>query len=278
MLYQMIVGAWPPGLSPSDAKACQAFAERLATWQQKALREAKLHTDWTAPDQIYETRARDFLFGLFVPANGFLSLAYAFVEVIAPTGAVNGLVQTALKMTVAGMPDFFQGTEFWDFSLVDPDNRRPVDYAIRRDALAANAAPVACLQSWCNGLVKQAVIRNVLGLRRELPNLFARGDYRPLQVNGALAEKIVAFTRSFDGSALIVVAPRLTHALLRKDSIVLDPDRLQANTLSLPEHLQGRSFRSALSSDSVIVAEAELELGSMLTDFPLAILYQNEIA
>ncbi|MEA2789069.1 MAG: (1-_4)-alpha-D-glucan 1-alpha-D-glucosylmutase [Acetobacteraceae bacterium] len=278
MLYQMIVGAWPPGLSPSDAKACQAFAERLATWQQKALREAKLHTDWTAPDQIYETRARDFLFGLFVPANGFLSLAYAFVEVIAPTGAVNGLVQTALKMTVAGMPDFFQGTEFWDFSLVDPDNRRPVDYAIRRDALAANAAPVACLQSWRNGLVKQAVIRNVLGLRRELPNLFARGDYRPLQVNGALAEKIVAFTRSFDGSALIVVAPRLTHALLRKDSIVLDPDRLQANTLSLPEHLQGRSFRSALSSDSVIVAEAELELGSMLTDFPLAILYQNEIA
>ena len=139
MLYQMIVGAWPPHLDPSDEAGCRAFAERLAVWQQKALREAKLRTDWTSPNETYETTAANFLFDLFAPNGGFLPVAQSFIDTIAPAGAVNGLAQAMLKMTVPGMPDFFQGTEFWDFSLVDPDNRRPVDYAARRGRPAANA-------------------------------------------------------------------------------------------------------------------------------------------
>ena len=133
MLYQMIVGAWPPELDASDEAGCHAFAERLAGWQQKALREAKLRTNWTAPNEEYEAIARNFLFNVFSRQGAFLSLAQSFTDMIAPTGAVNGLAQVVLKMTVPGMPDFFQGTDFWDFSLVDPDNRRPVDYDSRRE-------------------------------------------------------------------------------------------------------------------------------------------------
>jgi (1->4)-alpha-D-glucan 1-alpha-D-glucosylmutase len=278
MLYQMIVGAWPPELSPSDAAGCNVFAERLANWQQKALREAKLRTDWTAPNETYEAIARDFLFSRFSPGNGFLPLAYSFVETIAPAGAVNGLVQTSLKLTVPGVPDFFQGTEFWDFSLVDPDNRRPVDYGVRRDALAAAAEPGDCLDSWRDGRIKQAVIRNVLGLRRQAPKLFARGDCSPLQVKGALAEKIVAFTRRFGGSELIVAAPRLVHPHLQKDRIVLDSHHLRGSTLALPEHLDGRKFRSVLSRGGVVTAQTKLPLESLLRDFPLAILYTIDSA
>jgi (1->4)-alpha-D-glucan 1-alpha-D-glucosylmutase len=272
MLYQMIVGAWPLGLRASDAAGCAAFAERLAGWQQKALREAKLRSDWTAPNEPYEAIARDFLFHLFLPTNGFLPLAHSFVETIAPAGAVNGLVQAGLKMTVPGMPDFFQGTEFWDYSLVDPDNRRPVDYPIRRNALAAAAEPVDCLESWRDGLVKQAVIRKILGLRREVPELFARGDYRALRVNGALAERIVAFTRSFDGAVLIVVAPRLVHMLMRNDRVGLDPRQLRGSSVSLPEPLHSERFRPLLSRSGVVMAQAELSLESLLRDFPIAIL------
>src|SRR6202042_1326156 len=115
-----------------------------------------LHTDWTTPNENYETTARNFLFSLLSPKGGFLPIAQAFIDLIAPAGALNGLAQTVLKMTVPGMPDFFQGTEFWDFSLVDPDNRRPVDYAARREALAMGAEPADCLTSWRDGRIKQS--------------------------------------------------------------------------------------------------------------------------
>ena len=109
-------------------------SQKTVGWQQKALREAKLRTNWTSPDEEYEAVARNFLFGLISRQGAFLRLARSFIDMIASAGAVNGLAQTVLKMTVPGMPDFFQGTEFWDFSLVDPDNRRPVDYGARREA------------------------------------------------------------------------------------------------------------------------------------------------
>ena len=107
-----------------------------------------------------------------------------FARRIGPAGAVNGLAQTLLKLTVPGVPDFYQGTEFWDQSLVDPDNRRPVDFARRIDALEADATPVALAAHWRDGRVKQAVIRRALALRREVPELFARGEYRPVEVTG----------------------------------------------------------------------------------------------
>ena len=278
MLYQMVIGAWPPELQLSDTTGCKAFAERLAGWQQKALREAKLRTDWTSPNDQYEAAAKDFLFGLFTRDGAFAPLAQAFISKVAGAGAMNGLVQTVLKMTVPGMPDFFQGTEFWDFSLVDPDNRRPVDYNARRTALAGHAEPTECLRSWRDGRVKQAVIRKLLDLRRQAPELFATGDYTPLIVQGDLAEKIVAFSRCFNESIMVVVAPRLAQDLLQnQDGLLLDPKRLKDNFVALPERLDGRLLRSLMSSNNVI-ADSKMPLQSMLTDFPLAVLYAIDTA
>jgi (1->4)-alpha-D-glucan 1-alpha-D-glucosylmutase len=276
MLYQMIVGGWPLDLDTSDAAGCRAFAERLAAWQQKALREAKLRTDWTAPNALYESTARDFLFSLLAPDGKFLPIARSFIDLIAPAGAVNGLAQAVLKMTVPGMPDFFQGTEFWDFSLVDPDNRRPVDYLARQAALASNAETAECQMSWHDGRIKQAVIHKVLGFRRQVPDLFARGDYSPLPVQGALGERMVAFTRSLGGSVMIVVVPRLVHGLLRMaDRIVFDPDQLRDSAISLPEQLRGVQFRSLLSNAS---ATSVIQLQSLLADFPITILHAVDSA
>ncbi len=277
MLYQMIVGAWPLDLDLADSAGCHAFAERLAAWQQKALREAKLRTDWTAPNEDYETTARDFLFGLFQPSSGFLPVARSFIDRIAPAGAINGLTQTMLKMTVPGMPDFFQGTEFWDFSMVDPDNRRPVGYAARRNALEAGAAPGSCLASWRDGRIKQALIHKLLGFRRDRPDLFAHGDYRPLSVQGPLQDHIIAFARDFERSAMIVVAPRLTHRLLQpQDRIVLDPGYLRDSKLLLPEQHKGLGLRSLLCESIASDASPDLSLGALLTDFPLALLYTGD--
>ena len=274
MLYQMIVGAWPPALNPSDETGCQAFAERLAGWQQKALREAKLRTDWTAPNKAYETTARDFLFSLFSPNGDFLPLARTFIDLIAPMGAVNGLAQTLLKMTVPGMPDFFQGTELWDFSLVDPDNRRPVDYAARRTFLNGDDAPQDCLRNWRDGRIKQAVIHRTLVLRRQVPDLFAHGDYSPLLVNGMMAERIVAFARGLGRSVMIVVVPHLAHRLLQSDDgIMLDRHHLRESSLVLPKHLEGRGFRSILPNGGTMTVGAEVPLQQLLTELPVALLH-----
>ena len=133
MLLQTIVGAWPLDLDMSDQEGRRSFAERLARWQEKALREAKLATDWRVPNEEYESAARDLTMALVADnaVPDLLNDIAAFANRISAAGAVNGLAQTLLKLTVPGVPDFYQGTEFWDFSLVDPDNRRPVDFASR---------------------------------------------------------------------------------------------------------------------------------------------------
>ena len=278
MLYQMIVGAWPPELDYSDAAGCRAFAERLAAWQQKALREAKLHTNWTAPNETYERTASEFLNTLLAPDSRFLKVFRPFIDKIAPVGAINGLAQTVLKMTVPGMPDIFQGTEFWDFSLVDPDNRRPVDYNSRRNALAASAEPGECQEQWRDGRVKQAVIRKLLAFRRQAPMLFASGDYTPLPVKGDLEGHVVAFARRFEQSVALVAVPRLAHRLLRGGGhIALDPRRLAGSSISVPDHMRGMKLRSLLGGDPM-TASAELPVPALLADFPVAVAHSMDSA
>ena len=187
MLYQSIVGAWPLGLSAEDRPGVKALEERLAAWQEKALREGKRHSGWAVPNADYEQACRDFLTQTLDserPARVVQDIA-AFVERIAAAGAVNGLSQTVLKLTSPGVPDLYQGTEYWDFSLVDPDNRRPVDFAARAASLAEDADPVALLAQWRDGRVKQAVIARALRLRKAAPGLFTHGTYVPLKIEGA---------------------------------------------------------------------------------------------
>jgi malto-oligosyltrehalose synthase len=223
MLLQTVVGAWPFDLALEDGVGRAAFARRLQGWQQKAMREAKLESGWSTPDPVYEAAARCLLQRLLVEdaGAGLRAEVFAFVREIAPVGAINSLAQTLLRLTVPGVPDLYQGTELWDLSLVDPDNRRPVDFALRQKRLGR--------AGWRDGSVKQALIVQALGLRTAMPELFAGGTYEPLGVDGPLANHVVAFLRRLGRDAIVVAVPRLPTGLTAAG--------LAATTVALPTGL-----------------------------------------
>jgi (1->4)-alpha-D-glucan 1-alpha-D-glucosylmutase len=208
MLYQSLLGAWP--LAGVDA----SFVERMQAYAIKAAREGKQETNWLAPDARYENGLRSFLRDLLDRKQSarFIDSFDAFARRVAVLGALNSLTQLTLKATMPGVPDFYQGTEFWDLSLVDPDNRRPVDFAVRCAALGTTgeAADWAALAAtWPDGRIKFALTRRLLALRARCAELFARGAYCKLQVTGPHNEEIIAFARVSGGNAAIVVAGRL---------------------------------------------------------------------
>ncbi len=253
ILFQTLVGAWPVDLSPDDAEGCKAFAERVAGWQTKALREAKLATDWSAPNEAYEGAAHALLMGVMTgPDARTRADVAAFAERIAAAGASNGLVQTLLRLTVPGVPDSYQGTEFWDLSLVDPDNRRPVDYEARRAALDRGETVVDASTHWRDGAVKQALMAAVLRERNRRPRLFAEGDYLPLAIKGPDADSIVAFARTLHDEALVVVAVlRPIRALSSHDGMIADTKLLQDNSIALPQSIAALQMTDPLSGRKI---------------------------
>lgn len=214
MLYQVLLGAWPTGLRADDADGLSAFRDRLWRWQEKALREAKLATDWIAPDEGHEAGCKAFLGALLDPARsaGFLAGFHGWVARVEAHGMRNGLLQTLLKYTLPGVPDLYQGCELWDLSLVDPDNRRPVDFRERAALLErcgdSSLADLAVV--WRDGAVKQALIHRLLACRAAAPRLFAEGDYRPWPIDGGDGEdgRLIAFERRLGVQRLLVVAAR----------------------------------------------------------------------
>ncbi|MEI2414578.1 malto-oligosyltrehalose synthase [Orrella sp. JC864] len=210
MLLQTLVGAWPLALRQDDPAAVQAYLARVAAWQQKAMREAKLHTDWHTPDPAYE-QAGQALVHAVAGQPALWSLVAGQAQALALPGLVNGLAQALLRCTLPGVPDLYQGREFWDFSLVDPDNRTEVDYRARARMLAAIQAgePAAVQAAWASGRVKQAVIHACLALRARRPALFARGDLQVLPVRGAQAPRLLALLRSHAGEHLLILVPHL---------------------------------------------------------------------
>ncbi len=167
----------------------------------KALREARLRSTWVRPDEAYECAVRQVI-GTMLAAgeNRFLARFRVFEAVIGPLGAQNGLVLTTLKLTMPGVPDIYQGAEFWEQSMVDPDNRRPVDFAARAAGLGDKRPLAELVSTWRDGRVKQCLIRGLLALRAEWPKLFAAGTYLPI----ALGDEVLAFERAHDSEALRV--------------------------------------------------------------------------
>lgn len=209
-ILQTLVGAWP-----LDEAQLGDFGARVAGWSLKALREAKLRSSWTAPDEAYEAACAAFIAGVLDDRDLRADLA-GFVDRIAPAGALNGIVQSILRCTMPGVPDGYQGTDQWDFSLVDPDNRRPVDYAARQP-VAAFADMPAHLAAWRGGRAKQAAIAHLLGLRRAHPALFTTGALAPAMVSGERSDRLIAFTRRTDDAALLVVLPIRSAAAVRAE-------------------------------------------------------------
>jgi (1->4)-alpha-D-glucan 1-alpha-D-glucosylmutase len=215
MLYQLLVGAWPPELLDAPTpEGLTAFGARLATVLEKSVREAKLHSNWASPNADYEAALQAFARLALDPATpGFFEAFLPFARGVAALGVRNSLAQTVLKLTVPGMPDLYQGCDLWDFSMVDPDNRRPVDFEARIRALEALKPALEtdraetlreALEHWTDGKIKLAITHLLLNLRAERPGLFASGDYTPLPLTGDAARHAVGFTRT-NGETTIAV-------------------------------------------------------------------------
>jgi malto-oligosyltrehalose synthase len=243
MIWQTIVGAWPPLFEAG------AFHRRLEQWLVKALREAKQRTAWDDPNEGFERDCKGYLAWLFDPERGFLAQAEAFVARIAPIGIRNSLSQTLLRLTTPGVPDLYQGTEFWDFSLVDPDNRRPVDFDARSRAFSEDADMPALLADWRDGRIKQALIGRLLRFRQQHPHVFARGSYEPATLSGSKAGHLIAFGRRIDGETLIVVAPRLTAGLGTATGAAWEDTRLDLPAVEAQDLFRPRTIAFHGSTD-----------------------------
>ena len=221
LFYQMLVGAWPFGLEADDTRAIGELTDRIEAAMIKSVREGKEQSSWSYPNLEYEAVLTRFVRGVLDAErpNPFLADFADLIELLARPAAIASLAQLVLKLTVPGVPDIYQGGELWDFSLVDPDNRRPVDFAQRQTLLEEIAGNRAADlgNAWQDGREKLFVAARLLALRRAYPELFAAGDYQPLSIEeGRNAERICAFARRHDGVALVTVVPHLTYGLFRE--------------------------------------------------------------
>ncbi|MAL99234.1 MAG: malto-oligosyltrehalose synthase [Alteromonadaceae bacterium] len=275
ILYQILLGSWPLELDDSDDAGITHYRDRLLQWHEKALREAKLHSHWLWPDAGYERACSEFLTGLFETAALRRDIANA-ARSLDVAGAVNGLAQTTLRITVPGIPDLYQGTEFWDLSLVDPDNRRPVDYALRAETLRQNPVPTEALEAWRNGQVKQALIARLLHLRRDCPELFLQGSYEPVDVVGSRARHVVAFIRRRQREAVLVVVPRLPSTLLEGAELPVIAQAQWGDTrLQLPEGFLAATsddWQNLLSDEELRITEDAVPVAKLLAEFPVGVL------
>jgi (1->4)-alpha-D-glucan 1-alpha-D-glucosylmutase len=203
LLYQALLGAWPDQIDADFVKRMQGYAV-------KAAREGKLETSWVNPSEDYEAGLQRYVQDLLDRDKSaeFLASFDAFAKRTALLGALNSLSQLVLKATMPGVPDFYQGTEFWDLSLVDPDNRRPVDFTARSAALANLPGLSELIPQWGDGRIKLALTRRLLALRNELPALFLDGGYEPIEVTGRDAGHIVAFSRTHGRQRVVVAVGR----------------------------------------------------------------------
>jgi (1->4)-alpha-D-glucan 1-alpha-D-glucosylmutase len=230
LLYQTLIGSWPASLEDVASEERSRHRERVEAYMIKAAREGKENTSWQNPDQAYEKALSEFVQKILDPslAGAFLADLLAFTRRVAELGVTNSLSQLLLKLTCPGIPDVYQGCELWDLSLVDPDNRRPVDYQrridwlseLKRDSGASTSHEHSDFRSlaasWWDGRVKLLVTWKILEFRREHPELFLEGSYRPLSTPGERAGNLCAFAREDWGSTLVVVAPRLCAHLERE--------------------------------------------------------------
>ncbi len=275
ILYQVLLGSWPLEPNPD----LEAYQQRLWQWQQKALREAKLQSSWSAPNEAYERGVETFLQGVLLSEAGkpLRDALAAAAQAIAPAGALNGLAQTLLHLSVPGVPDVYQGDEFWDFSLVDPDNRRPVDFQARQRALDNPADIGELLSSWRDGRIKQAVIAQVLALRKANVELFSDGAYTALEVVGPQADHVVAFCRELQGKHVLVVVPRWSRRLLENALQPLIPAQVWGDTrVKLPFAATTQNWKGLFQTRAV-TPDKELLISAALGDFPVNVFINADI-
>ncbi|MGH7848253.1 MAG: malto-oligosyltrehalose synthase, partial [Candidatus Binatia bacterium] len=280
-LYQTLVGSFP--LSGSGDE----FVARLKSYIIKAVREAKVHTEWLRPDEAYEEAFTGYIDAILKPSesNPFLREAFPFIKKISFYGMLNTLSQTFIKILAPGVPDFYQGTELWDLSFVDPDNRRPVDFASRARLLEEirqkesqdpiNLA-IDLFNVWEDGRIKLYLTYKVLQVRRSHRALFLDGDYIPFKVAGSYREHACAFARHRQGEWLLTVVPRLTTQLVSPGKLPVGDSLWDTTHLLLPKGVP-RKWTNIFTAELVESPEAGtdrlyLPLQAIFKSFPFAVL------
>ena len=289
LLYQTLVGTWPLG-SPGPAELAD-YRARIRAYMEKATKEAKVHTSWINPSEEYDRAVQAFVVAVLedTPGNRFLAELRAFQARIVRYGLLYALGQTVLKIASPGIPDLYQGTELWDFSLVDPDNRRPVDYATRRalleklrERIAASGGDLVRLarelaETLEDGRVKLYVVHRGLAARRELPRLFATGAYLPMEAQGERAEHVIAFARQSGDRVAVAVVPRLATRLGKgPEALPLGEEAWGESWLPLPTGITARRFDHCFTGERLEPLERDgrpgLPLAGVFANFPVALL------
>ncbi len=289
LLYQTLLGVWP--LDPAGAGE-EFFKKRIRDYMLKAVREAKVNTSWISPNGPYEDALLKFIDAL-LSHKPFLNDFELFAKKVAYFGMLNSLSQTLLKITCPGTPDFFQGTEIWDFSLVDPDNRRPVDFALRQGMLKTLKTRMAryksdltsftreLIQEWAEGSIKLFVTFRGLNYRKENGQLFQEGTYIPLVGEGKRKEQICAFARHTEKKAALVIVPRfLTGVSQKPEEVPFGRETWKDSWIIIPDKISGGEFSNIFTGETVREDAREgkrvLPLDGVLANFPVALLEKKE--
>jgi (1->4)-alpha-D-glucan 1-alpha-D-glucosylmutase len=286
LLYQTLIGTWP--FCNPDEAGFTAFSSRIKEYMVKAMREAKLHTSWINPNVIYEDAVMGFIDAILnhQQQNSFLHDFESFQTLTAACGLFNSLSQTLLKITSPGIPDFYQGNELWDFSLVDPDNRRPVDYRLRKELLdelirkesAAGLLETAreLVTTRNDGRIKLYLTCKALNLRREHRALFEAGTYLPLTVEGTFQNNICTFERSDNHRSILVVVPRFCSCLIQDSSGLPLGQVWQDTRVMLPPDTCAGSYQNIFTGEVLKPDQQEgglsLVVQQILAAFPVALL------
>ncbi len=285
LLYQTLLGAWPDEEEGRTAEP--DFVDRIAAYLEKAIREAQVNTSWANPNQEYEAATQRFVRALLDPGTGapFLDDASALRSKVAHFGSFTALAQQLLKLTAPGVPDIYQGTDLWDLSLVDPDNRRPVDYARRARLLRAiqrrRVSPRLARElvaAKTDGRIKLFVTQRTLACRQERPDLFATGDYLPLETQGAVREHVCAYTRRTTAptAEIVVAVPRLITGLCRGELIPPTGAAVWGDAVLLLPDTGSPHYRNIFTGETVkatpVEGHAALALAEVFASFPIALL------
>ncbi|HTI88209.1 MAG TPA: malto-oligosyltrehalose synthase [Alphaproteobacteria bacterium] len=285
LLYQGLIGSWPLGFDPKTASEPEreAFLARVKAYMLKASREAKVRTSWSNPNTDYETALERFIAQILHPVTGrpFLANFLPFQADIARLGMLNSLTQTVLKLTCPGVSDIYQGCELWDFSFVDPDNRRPVDYEARMRALARLSAldgesdradaTARMRDDWHDGAIKLFLVRELIVLRNRHPQLFAVGGYRPLDVAGPMADRVCAFQRHHENVTLVVAVGRHFSAITKADATLPDPRIWGDTSVAVPTDSPA-VFRDVLTGRHAAMFDGALRLDTLFATLPVSVL------